>query len=87
MRRLVRNHHERRDGRGYPHGLLAISLTCPTRVLSVCDVYDALISNRTSCDPARHRLPGDLSARSVRQRLGFWNKKVFERLDKAGWRY
>ena len=44
--RLVRNHHERLDGRGYPHGLTGDQLDLPTRVLSVCDVYDALISNR-----------------------------------------
>lgn len=44
VRRLVRDHHERLDGSGYPHGSTALSLE--TRVLAVCDVYDALRSER-----------------------------------------
>jgi HD-GYP domain-containing protein (c-di-GMP phosphodiesterase class II) len=44
VRLLVRDHHERLDGSGYPHG--ATSLSLETRVLAVCDVYDALRSER-----------------------------------------
>jgi len=44
VRTLVRDHHERLDGGGYPHGATALSLE--TRVLTVCDVYDALRSDR-----------------------------------------
>jgi HD-GYP domain-containing protein (c-di-GMP phosphodiesterase class II) len=46
VRRLVRDHHERLDGRGYPRGLVAEQLPLDTRILAVCDVYDALISKR-----------------------------------------
>jgi HD-GYP domain-containing protein (c-di-GMP phosphodiesterase class II) len=46
VRRLVRDHHERLDGSGYPRGLGAGQLELDTRVLAVCDVYDALISAR-----------------------------------------
>jgi HD-GYP domain-containing protein (c-di-GMP phosphodiesterase class II) len=46
VRRLVREHHERLDGKGYPGGLTADELDLDTRILSVCDVYDALISSR-----------------------------------------
>jgi HD-GYP domain-containing protein (c-di-GMP phosphodiesterase class II) len=46
VRRLVRDHHERLDGSGYPRGVGAAALEVDTRVLAVCDVYDALISNR-----------------------------------------
>jgi HD-GYP domain-containing protein (c-di-GMP phosphodiesterase class II) len=46
VRRLVRDHHERLDGRGYPAGRTAEELPLDVRILSVCDVYDALISSR-----------------------------------------
>jgi HD-GYP domain-containing protein (c-di-GMP phosphodiesterase class II) len=44
--RLVLDHHERLDGSGYPRGLDAAELDVATRILSVCDVYDALVSPR-----------------------------------------
>jgi len=44
--RLVHDHHERLDGKGYPQGLSAEELDLDTRILTVCDVYDALISTR-----------------------------------------
>jgi HD-GYP domain-containing protein (c-di-GMP phosphodiesterase class II) len=47
---LVRDHHERLDGRGYPRGLQADELSLDTRILAVCDVYDALISKRVYRD-------------------------------------
>jgi HD-GYP domain-containing protein (c-di-GMP phosphodiesterase class II) len=46
VRHLVRDHHERLDGAGYPRGLKAEEIDLDTRILSVCDVYDALISKR-----------------------------------------
>jgi HD-GYP domain-containing protein (c-di-GMP phosphodiesterase class II) len=50
VRELVRNHHERLDGRGYPRGLTADELDIDARILTVCDVYDALISKRVYRD-------------------------------------
>jgi putative nucleotidyltransferase with HDIG domain len=44
--RLVLDHHERLDGSGYPRGVDGSALDLPTRILSVCDVYDALVSPR-----------------------------------------
>jgi putative nucleotidyltransferase with HDIG domain len=44
--RLVHDHHERLDGSGYPRGLGAPDLDIETRVLAVCDVFDALLSRR-----------------------------------------
>ena len=46
VRHLVRDHHERLDGAGYPRGLTAAEIDLDTRILTVCDVYDALISKR-----------------------------------------
>ena len=46
VRRLVSDHHERLDGTGYPNGLKGDELPIETRILAVCDVYDALVSDR-----------------------------------------
>ncbi len=43
---LIRWHHERLDGRGYPDGLFGGAIPLAVRVLSVADVYDALASER-----------------------------------------
>jgi HD-GYP domain-containing protein (c-di-GMP phosphodiesterase class II) len=46
VRRLVLDHHERLDGRGYPRRLDGEQIDLDTRILTACDVYDALISKR-----------------------------------------
>jgi putative two-component system response regulator len=43
---LIRWHHERLDGRGYPDGLAGDAIPLPVRILSVADVYDSLSSDR-----------------------------------------
>jgi HD-GYP domain-containing protein (c-di-GMP phosphodiesterase class II) len=50
VRALVVNHHERLDGAGYPRGLDRAALDLETRILTVCDVYDALVSKRVYRD-------------------------------------
>jgi HD-GYP domain-containing protein (c-di-GMP phosphodiesterase class II) len=42
----VRHHHEYLDGSGYPDGLTADAIPELTRILTVCDVYGALIEER-----------------------------------------
>jgi putative nucleotidyltransferase with HDIG domain len=54
VRHLVRTHHERLDGSGYPHGAEGSLLSLDSRILAVCDVYDALISNRVYRDAWTH---------------------------------
>ena len=39
-------HHERIDGKGYPHGLVAEDIPLSARIFCVVDVYDALVSKR-----------------------------------------
>ncbi|WP_293971892.1 HD-GYP domain-containing protein [Sphingomonas sp.] len=40
------HHHEKMDGTGYPHGLSGEAITLASRMGAICDVYDALTSNR-----------------------------------------
>jgi diguanylate cyclase (GGDEF)-like protein/putative nucleotidyltransferase with HDIG domain len=43
---IVRAHHERLDGSGYPYGLRGQEIPLGARIVSVADAYDALITNR-----------------------------------------
>lgn len=43
---ICRWHHERYDGRGYPDGLVGDEIPISAQVVSLADVYDALISER-----------------------------------------
>lgn len=43
---IARTHHERWDGSGYPAGLKQQEIPLCTRIVSVCDVFDALRSSR-----------------------------------------
>jgi diguanylate cyclase (GGDEF)-like protein len=63
---IVRHHHERWDGTGYPDGLRGTDIPLGARVLAVVDGYDALVSARPY-----HRAAAPETARSVlRQEAG-----------------
>lgn len=50
------HHHERIDGKGYPHGLTQEQITVFSRMGAICDVYDAVTSDRpykSGWDPAQ----------------------------------
>ena len=44
---LVRHHHERPDGRGYPDGLVGEEISLGANILNVCDAFDAMTSDRS----------------------------------------
>lgn len=43
---LVRSHHERMDGGGYPDGLAGKAIPLPSRIIAVCDALDAMTHDR-----------------------------------------
>ncbi|HQX58111.1 MAG TPA: HD-GYP domain-containing protein [Burkholderiaceae bacterium] len=64
------NHHEKVDGTGYPHGLKADAISVFAKMAAVCDVYDAITSNRpykSGWDPSE----------SLRQ-MGLWASGHFD---------
>ncbi len=44
--KIIRHHHERHDGNGYPDGLSGEEIPLCCRILAVCDTYDAMVTNR-----------------------------------------
>ena len=51
--RIVRHHHERWDGGGYPDGLAGEAIPLAARIICACDAYSAMTTNR----PYRAALP------------------------------
>jgi putative nucleotidyltransferase with HDIG domain len=54
VRAIIRNHHERWDGTGYPDGLAGEEIPFAARILCVADVYDALTTARSYRDSLSH---------------------------------
>jgi len=50
---IAEHHHERIDGTGYPHGLKGDEISLAARITAICDVFDALSTERTY-KPAWH---------------------------------
>ena len=54
LARIVRGHHERLDGSGYPDGLRGLEICDATRLLSVADAYDAMRAGRPYAPAIEH---------------------------------
>lgn len=52
---IVLSHHERIDGEGYPRGLRGQEIPFFAKIISVCDAYDAMTSQRSYCKPKTHK--------------------------------
>ncbi|MBI3912013.1 MAG: diguanylate cyclase [Armatimonadetes bacterium] len=63
---IIRSHHERWDGRGYPVGLSGEQIPLGARIVAVVDVFDALTSDR----PYRRALSRETAFDFLRERAG-----------------
>lgn len=63
---IVRHHHERWDGRGYPSGLAGEEIPFGSRVIAVADTYDAMTSDRSY----RRALPHAVAMAEIRRCAG-----------------
>jgi putative two-component system response regulator len=72
---IVRHHHERRDGSGYPDGLSGTDIPLLASVMQLVDVYDALTTDR----PYRSALsaPKALKQMSAEVDKGWWHEELF----------
>jgi len=79
VRDLVRHHHEKLDGTGYPDRLTGDRITIGARIMAVCDVYDALTSTRAY----RPAMPTDAALTILREgaAAGQWDGEVVRALE------
>ena len=63
---IIKHHHERYDGRGYPDGLVGVEIPRLAMVVSICDAYDAMTSDR----PYRAAMTRDEALAELRQGAG-----------------
>ena len=63
---MAEYHHERIDGKGYPHGITGDEIPLCAKILAVADVFDALISKRCYKDP----MPLDKAFAIIREESG-----------------
>jgi putative nucleotidyltransferase with HDIG domain len=59
---MIRHHHERLDGRGYPDGLAGDAIPLGARIIAVADTFDAITSNRTYRRASHHKRALDVLA-------------------------
>lgn len=64
--KIIRHHHERFDGNGYPDHLKGENIPFLSRIISVADVYDALTSNRSY----RKKMPHDVALNIIKENSG-----------------
>jgi putative nucleotidyltransferase with HDIG domain len=63
---IVRSHHERWDGQGYPDGLKGEDIPKLARLVAVCDAFDAMTSDR----PYRQGMPAEVAFAEVDKQKG-----------------
>ena len=80
VRPLIRHHHERLDGTGYPDGLSGDELDIFSQIIAAADCYDAMTSSRSYRAPmSRHDAIAELEMESGKH----FSKEVLEALLKA----
>jgi len=76
---MIRSHHERLDGSGYPDHLSGDQIPLGARILQIVDVYDALTSDR----PYRLALTPEQALATLREEAarGWWDKRLVGELE------
>jgi len=78
VRPLIRSHHERLDGTGYPDGLNAAQISLLVRIMSVADIYEALRSRRSYKESMSHERAIEILKQECDK--GWWDVRVVEAL-------
>jgi putative two-component system response regulator len=76
---IIRHHHEKQDGSGYPDGLKGEQVPLTARILQVTDIYDALTTDR----PYRKALSTEKAFAIMREEVkrGWWDVSLVDQLE------
>jgi putative two-component system response regulator len=77
---IIRHHHERLDGSGYPDGLRGAAIPVTARVLQIVDVYDALTTER----PYKKAFSITEALETMKQEVskGWWDPHIFDQFER-----
>jgi len=76
---IIRHHHEKQDGSGYPDGLKGEQIPLTARILQITDIYDALSTDR----PYRRALPSEKALAILREEVkrGWWDGSILDEFE------
>jgi cyclic di-GMP phosphodiesterase len=76
---IIRHHHEKQDGSGYPDGLKGAQVPLTARILQITDIYDALTTDR----PYRKALPLEKALAILREEVkrGWWDGSILDAFE------
>lgn len=77
---IIRHHHEKLDGSGYPDGLCGEAIPATARIMQIVDVFDALTTERpykkALCETEALQIIGQEVAK------GWWDRQIFEEFER-----
>jgi putative two-component system response regulator len=76
---IIRHHHEKLDGSGYPDGLRGNAIPVTARVLQIVDVYDALTTDR----PYKKAFSVTDALQTMKEEIakGWWDPHIFDQFE------
>jgi putative two-component system response regulator len=76
---IIRHHHEKWDGSGYPDGLKGDQIPLTARILQITDIYDALTTDR----PYRKALSQEKAFAIMRDEVkrGWWDGSILDEFE------
>jgi putative two-component system response regulator len=77
---IIRHHHEKLDGSGYPDGLRGDAIPITARVLQIVDVYDALTTDR----PYKKAFSITDALQTMKEEVsqGWWDPHIFDQFER-----